>query len=438
MGALAIWLSAFLSGFVINEPAPYELFMSGLVAIWFLFGLRLPAEIMPLTVLLVLFNVGGIVSMMTMADWRDAPMYLAVGFFLAFTAIFFAAAVAGDRRRLDMIMNGYLTAAVLTGSLGVIGYFGLVPGADIFTRHGRAMGAFQDPNVFAPFLALPAIWCLHGVLTRPFGGAMWRLALMTVLVFAIFLSFSRAGWGLFVVCALVLTGVLLIASPTPAFRLRIVVLAVAAALALAAALAVALQIDAVRDMLIERARLFQTYDAGQGGRFANQRLGFFKATEHPFGIGPLEFGRRFGADTHNIWLKALFDYSWLGFACYVTLVFWTLGAGLRIMFRDRPWQPVLICALVVFFGHMLVGNVIDTDRWRHLYLIFGIIWGCIALEARHQREGTAAARDGVPESFDAASSNALPRREAGPEEKPALGKLVGAAGFEPTTPTPPV
>ena len=386
LAALAIWLGAFLSGFVINEPAPYELFMVGLVAIWFLFGLRLPAEIMPLAALLVLFNVGGIVSMMTMPDWRDAPIYLAVGFFLAFTAIFFAAAVAGDGRRLDVIMNGYLTAAVLTGLLGIAGYFGLLPGADIFTRHGRAMGAFQDPNVFAPFLALPAIWCLHGVLTRPPGAAMvWRLALMTILVLAIFLSFSRAGWGLFIVCSVLLTMFVLIASPTPAFRLRIMVLAAAAVLALAAALAVALQIDTVRDMLIERARLFQIYDAGQGGRFANQRLGFVKAVEHPFGIGPLEFGRRFGSDTHNIWLKALFDYSWLGFACYVTLVLWTLGAGLRIAFRDRPWQPILVCALVVFFGHMLIGNVIDTDRWRHLYLIFGVIWGCIALEARHHR-----------------------------------------------------
>ena len=382
LAAFAVWTGAFLSGFVINEPAPYELFMAGLVGLWFVCGLRLPGAIMPLTVLLIVFNIGGIVSMMTMQDWRDAPLYVAVGFFLAFTAIFFAAVVAADWRRLTVIMNGYLTAAVLTGLLGIVGYFGLLPGAEIFTRYGRAMGAFQDPNVFAPFLALPALWCLHGVLTRPLAGAMWRLALLTVLALALFLSFSRAGWGLFLVSSLLLTMCLLIASPTAAFRLRILLVSAATLVAIIVALAIALQIEAVRDMLIERARLVQDYDAGQGGRFTNQLLGLMKATEHPFGIGPLEFGRRFGTDTHNIWLKALFDYSWLGFAAYVTLVFWTLGAGLRIMFRDRPWQPVLMCALIVFFGHMLVGSVIDTDRWRHLYLIMGIIWGCIALEAR--------------------------------------------------------
>lgn len=385
LAAFAIWLSAFLSGFVINEPAPYELFMVGLVGIWFLCGLRLPGAIMPLAVLLVLFNIGGIVAMMTMHDWGDAPMYLAVGFFLAFTAIFFAAVIAADWRRLGVIMSGYLTAAVLTGLFGILGYFGLLPGGEMFTRYGRAMGVFQDPNVFAPFLTLPAIWCLHGVLTRPPAGAMWRLLLLCVIAFALFLSFSRAGWGLFIVSAILLVCFLMIASPGNALRLRIVALSLATILALAVALLVAMQNDVVRDMLIERARLFQDYDAGQGGRFTTQLLGFIKATEHPFGIGPLEFGRRFGTDTHNIWLKALFDYSWLGFACYVTLVFWTLGAGLRIAFRDRPWQPFLICALIVFFGHVLIGNVIDTDRWRHLFLIIGVIWGCIALEARHQQ-----------------------------------------------------
>ena len=84
----------------------------------------------------------------------------------------------------------------------------------------------------------------------------------------------------------------------------------------------------------------------------------------------------------------------------MTLVIITLGAGFRLLFRDRPWQPYLLCAYIVFAGHTAMGNVIDTDHWRHFYLLLGIIWGCVALEARH----------GKP---------------AGKE------KMVGAAGFEP-------
>ncbi len=42
-------------------------------------------------------------------------------------------------------------------------------------------------------------------------------------------------------------------------------------------------------------------------------------------------------------------------------------------------------AWIVLVVHMLIGNVIDTDHWRHFYLVLGIVWGCCALEHRHQR-----------------------------------------------------
>ena len=66
---------------------------------------------------------------------------------------------------------------------------------------------------------------------------------------------------------------------------------------------------------------------------------------------------------------------------------WSAGrftAGFRILFRDRPWQPILLCAYVVFVGHVALGSVIDTDHWRHFYLLIGLVWGAIALEYRHQ------------------------------------------------------
>ena len=43
----AISLGVFLSGFVIREPAPYELYMAGLIAVWALFGLRISRSIAP-------------------------------------------------------------------------------------------------------------------------------------------------------------------------------------------------------------------------------------------------------------------------------------------------------------------------------------------------------------------------------------------------------
>jgi hypothetical protein len=44
----------------------------------------------------------------------------------------------------------------------------------------------------------------------------------------------------------------------------------------------------------------------------------------------------------------------------------------------------MIC-WVMILGHSLIGNVIDTDHWRHFYLLLGLLWGCYALEHRHMR-----------------------------------------------------
>ncbi len=384
LAGFVIWIGAFLSGFVINEPAPYELFLAVIIPIWALLGLKIPVSSLPLIVLLVIFNVGGIISMMTMDDWRGARIYVAVSFFLAATAVFFAAIISANPARLKLLFSGYLAAALLTGLLGVLGYFGAIPGAELFTLFDRAKGAFEDPNVFAPFICLPAIWCLHAVLHRPFMRSIPQLTMLFVLSAALFLSFSRAGWGLFVLSVFLLIFASMINNRSGRFRVRVVVLSLFGIATMVIAMLIALQFEQVRELFFSRAQLVQEYDSARLGRFARQGLGLAMAMEHPFGIGILEFGKKFGEDPHNIWLKALTDYSWIGFAAYLSLMIWTLVAGLKILFRDRIWQPYLLCAYIVFVGHILMGSVIDTDHWRHFFLLLGIIWGCIAAEANHQ------------------------------------------------------
>lgn len=385
LSAAAIALGILLSGFVINEPAPYELYMVALIAIWGLFGLRLSRSVMPLLVLLIVFNLGGLISMSQMSDLRSTPLYLAVSLFLALTAVFFAAILETRPNLLRVIFPAYVLAAVTTSTLGILGYFHAFPGAEVFTRYERAAGAFQDPNVFGPFLTLPGIYLLHRVLTgRPLAMVLYAVPLL-VIVGGIFFSFSRGAWGLFAVSSVLLTMGLFLQSNSGRFRLRIVAMSIAAFVLLVLALLVALQIPSVSELFTARAQLAQDYDSARLGRFARYGIGFLLAMEKPFGIGPLVFGQIYGEDTHNIWLKALLDYGWLGFAAYLLLICWTAVAGLRILFRDRPWQSYLLCAYVVFLGHVALGSVIDTDHWRHFYLLLGLIWGAIGLEYRHQR-----------------------------------------------------
>lgn len=374
----------FLSGFVIFEPAPYELFMACLIGLWALFGLRISRHIAPLLALLFLFNVGGMLSLTVMNDLGGGPMYIAVSAFLALTSVFYAAIIEDRGSRLDLIFRAWVAAAVITSLLGILGYFGAIPGAELFTRYDRAKGAFQDPNVFAPFLIAPCLYLVHGLLAGRLRDAPLKIAGVLIISLGVFLSFSRAGWGLLILSTLMLVFIMLLKERTGAFRLKILVLSLAGAILMIAALTVALQFEQVSSLFSSRAQLVQDYDGAHLGRFARHRIGFLMAMEQPLGIGPMTFSTIFPEDEHNVWLKSLTTYGWLGFVCYVSLILWTLWTGFRFLLRDRPWQPYLMIAWITLVGHVVIGNVIDTDHWRHFYLLLGIVWGCTALEYRHQ------------------------------------------------------
>jgi hypothetical protein len=45
---------------------------------------------------------------------------------------------------------------------------------------------------------------------------------------------------------------------------------------------------------------------------------------------------------------------------------------------ERPTEiPSLI---TVFLGHVVIATVIDVDDWRHLYLLFCVLWGAMAAD----------------------------------------------------------
>ncbi|SSC68258.1 O-antigen ligase family protein [Ciceribacter selenitireducens] len=384
-GSAMVAFGVFLSGFVMSEPAPYELLMVLQVAVWFLLGLKISRAVAPLLALLLTFNVGGILSLTVMKDLGTGPMYLAVSTFLALTSVFYAAIIEHRHQRLRLIFQAWVAAAIITGLLGILGYFHAFPGAEAFTLYDRAKGAFQDPNVFGPFLIAPALYLMHGLLTGKLSSAPLRVAGLLIIALGVFLSFSRAAWALFLFSAVALVFILLLKERTGAFRLKILLLSLAAVVLLVVAVVIALQFEQVRNLFLDRTTLVKEYDGGHLGRFARHRIGFLMMMENPLGIGPMVFSQIFPEDEHNIWLKSLTSYGWLGFVSYVAMMVWTLTIGFRFLLRDRPWQPYLMIAWIVIIGHVIIGNVIDTDHWRHFYLLLGIVWGCGALEWRHQR-----------------------------------------------------
>jgi len=375
----------FLSGFVIAEPAPYELFMALLIGGWFILGLPISRTTGVLLTFMLVYMVGGFLSLTQMAEIGTAPIYMGVTLFLALSSVFYCAIVEDDWRRLKLIFNAWVASAVITALLGIAGYFGLFPGSEVFTLYDRAKGAFQDPNVFGPFLAAPALYLIYSILTGRVAALPIKLGALGIITIGVLLSFSRAAWALFLFSAVTMVLIMFIKERSGAFRLKIIVLALGGVIFSVLAIVIALQIPQVSDLLTSRTSLVQEYDGGHLGRFDRHRIGFMDAMEQPLGIGPLVFGTIWGEDEHNIWLKSLTSYGWIGFLAYVSLALTTIGYGFRYLLRDRPWQPYLMIGWVVLVGHQLIGNVIDTDHWRHHFLLYGIVWGCIALEHAHMR-----------------------------------------------------
>ncbi|WP_269582737.1 O-antigen ligase family protein [Roseibium sp. Sym1] len=380
LGNGALWLAAFLSGFVIEEPAPYELYMALLSVVWLACGLKLRREFGPLIICLMLYIAGGVASIPLAKEMGDAIMYIAVSGFLAVTAIFYAAILADDPGRCRVIQNGYTISAVLVASIGIAGYFKLFPGAEYFTLYERARGTFQDPNVFGPFLVLPAMLLIQKLLRESVLRNLFLLVPLAILLLGIFLSFSRGAWGVLFASVLLLYFLALVTERKGPRRTRLVFLGVLGVVAFAGLIAAALSIDTVSQMFEQRARLVQEYDGARLGRFARYALGFQLVMEHPLGLGPLEFNKYFPEDEHNVYLKGFTTYGWLGGTVYIVMALWTLCALVPLVFKSRPWTAFTQCVFVVFAAHLILSVIIDTDHWRHMYMLYGLAWGLIAAE----------------------------------------------------------
>ena len=140
-------------------------------------------------------------------------------------------------------------------------------------------------------------------------------------------------------------------------------------------------------MFQERAQLIQSYDVGQGGRFLLQELALGAVLNFPNGMGPFEFARVHGLQQHNVYLQAFLVYGWIGGMAYLLLLLSTIWVAFRTVFVRTPWQPYLITALAAFVGEVLEGFVIDTDHWRHFFLLLGMIWGLAAATLRETQRG---------------------------------------------------
>ena len=109
--------------------------------------------------------------------------------------------------------------------------------------------------------------------------------------------------------------------------------------------------------------------------------------ERPLGFGPLQFRYVFsGEDPHNVFINAFASYGWLGGFAFFALNAMTMYVGWWLALRRGPLQPQAIALWSCLFVQLVQGFQIDTDHWRHFYLLMGIVWGLMASDQRVVRK----------------------------------------------------
>jgi hypothetical protein len=381
-----VWLVGASGAIVFVEPSPYEL-MTLTAAVFFLAtGLRLRLVFMPLLLLLVLLNVGYSIGAIPFLDKSEVANWIATSWYMAVTVVFFATVVSEDTTvRLDMLRRGLIVGALIAAGSAIAGYFNLVPGGhDLLTLYDRARGTFKDPNVLGAFLILPALFLLQSVVSDRPGKSFRSTVALGIMALAILLAFSRAAWGGLVLTSAFMLALLALTSASRAQRSRIIVMSVMAVIVVALLLAVLLSFDSVGEMFRQRASFDQSYDEGRFGRFGRHILGAQLALDVPFGIGPLQFHTYFPEDTHNSYLNAFMSGGWLAGVCYPALVFITVIMGFRHAFVPVPWQRAYLAIFSAFLGTVGESFIIDTDHWRHFWMMLGTMWGMFAAAQRYK------------------------------------------------------
>jgi hypothetical protein len=393
---VVLFFTVLLSSIAFIEPSPHDILMLLLLVACIGAHARFDRKLAPLMVLLTIWLVGGCFSLMQVSDQTQNIQYTGTSFYMALAAVMFACLFCdGDLIRLEIVRRAYIVAALIATAAGYIGFFHLLPHSEIFLDNDRVSATFKDPNVYAPFLIFPLLTVMIGLMVR--GVRVSSLVIGVLLLGGLLLSFSRGAWGHFAFSAAAAVLLLYVTTPDPRMRSRIMLFTVGAMVAIALLFVALMAIPSVHDLFIERAKAIQPYDVGPGGRFWEQKLALSIILDHPNGLGPFEFSRVYGTQQHDVYMQAFLVYGWLGGLAYLTLVMVTLAIGLRGALVASPWQNYLIAAYAAFLGEAFEGLIVDTDHWRHFFLLLGMVWGLTAATINFRRQMSAVDFDANPQ-----------------------------------------
>ena len=390
----------FFTCFTILRPSPYDFVAILFILLWLVLGIRVHRAVLMIVGLLLAYIVGAAVSVLPYLDEWLSVQWTYQFVYLVATGVFFVAFFSDNTlARVSLGLRAYLASCLFAAVCGILNYFGAFSEL-FFTMEGRAAGVFDDPNSLGSFLILSMLYLVHNFLTGRTRNIVASGVMLLIVLACIFLSFSRGSWGAAVVSLGLICVMTWQASPTREFRRRLAAFSALTVLVATILVGGLLSIEGVAERFTERAQVTQDYDEGETGRFGNQLRGIPMLVERPLGLGPLRWRRTFALEPHNSYLGAFANGGWLGGFAFIGIVLATTFVGFRLCLTPSPYQryaQIVWPALFVFF---LQAFQIDIEKWRHVYLMLGMLWGLEAARCAWLRNvsaptGTAPAFDGT-------------------------------------------
>jgi O-antigen ligase len=358
-----------LLGIVLIEPAPADLVFFVVIAAALVTGAvrrqRVPGAALGIVGAFLALN---LVSAVEVVDYERALTFFATTAYVAVLALWLAGWVT-NRQRAKVVAGGYLAAAALSASFGLLALFLPLPGRELMVFEDRVQALFKDPNVFGPFLVPAVLLLVEETLTpRILGfGRLLKGVVLVLLTLGLIFSASRGAWANLAVGLGVLLGVMALRRGGG----RKVLLALALVLVAGVLVAGAVSVSGSGDFLSDRARV-QSYDAD---RFGAQAAGLAPAQRYPFGVGPGQFELVAPISAHSTYVRVFAEQGLLGILVFLAFLLFTLGAAFANAVAGRDTYGIGSAALLGAWCGLLVNSfVIDTLHWRHLWVVAALVW----------------------------------------------------------------
>ena len=365
-----IFLAMIVSSFVLYEPAPYDLLMISFIfgGILFSFYKFTKDTAVPLLIICI-FLVSNLVSLFFVGKMGVSYLFTGITFYLALTWI--ALVGVGQLLRhenIQFIVKGYLISACISASIGILAYLQVLPNEELFLMYGRAKALFKDPNVFGPFLVMPALFAIAMTESREattFKKIVYFLSFL-VLTTGIVVSFSRAAWGNYAISLFLFLFIL----KREFIKKRIKTFTLLFLIGIPALLYF-IQTPIVEDLIVSRLS-YQNYD---NDRFDTQRAAFTTGFLNPFGVGSGQSDSVFQYSPHSLYARIFTENGVVGFLSIVVLVLLSIIKAYQSYWASKDEKGNLY--LVIFaalIGLAFNSFFVDTLHWRNFWFLLALAW----------------------------------------------------------------